>query len=178
MKKFVLGLAAVAALAVPAVATAAETGYYDATLTVDLKNSDGSATPYNHTFNVVANCTSGIYTGTGNSSAGDTGPTGETINGVISNGSFTGYAAYSRGDGFTWDFNMVSGDLGLNYAGAWGSYLLTGTMTSEKSTDCRNAPAVTSKDQCKKDGWKGVSRLNDSAFKNQGDCVSYVETGV
>ncbi len=32
----------------------------------------------------------------------------------------------------------------------------------------------TSKDQCKKDGWK---TFNNPAFKNQGDCVSYVATG-
>ena len=32
----------------------------------------------------------------------------------------------------------------------------------------------TSKDQCKKNGWKS---FNNPTFKNQGDCVSYVATG-
>jgi hypothetical protein len=32
----------------------------------------------------------------------------------------------------------------------------------------------TSKDQCKKDGWRS---FNNPTFKNQGDCVSYVATG-
>jgi hypothetical protein len=32
----------------------------------------------------------------------------------------------------------------------------------------------TTKDQCKKDGWKS---FNNPTFKNQGDCVSYVATG-
>jgi len=32
----------------------------------------------------------------------------------------------------------------------------------------------TSKDQCKNDGWRS---FNNPAFKNQGDCVSYVATG-
>ena len=32
----------------------------------------------------------------------------------------------------------------------------------------------TNKDQCKKNGWKS---FNNPAFKNQGDCVSYVSTG-
>jgi hypothetical protein len=31
-------------------------------------------------------------------------------------------------------------------------------------------------DDCKKDGWKGLSRLDGSAFKNQGDCIQYVNT--
>ena len=36
---------------------------------------------------------------------------------------------------------------------------------------------VTSKDQCKNDGWQSVSRANGSSFKNQGDCIQYVNTG-
>lgn len=38
-----------------------------------------------------------------------------------------------------------------------------------------SAPVVpTSKDQCKKSGWK---TFNDPSFKNQGDCVSYIASG-
>jgi hypothetical protein len=36
---------------------------------------------------------------------------------------------------------------------------------------------ATDKDQCKKDGWKDVKRANGSSFKNQGDCIQYVNTG-
>lgn len=32
-------------------------------------------------------------------------------------------------------------------------------------------------DQCKKDGWKVVYRADHSLFKNQGDCMQYVNTG-
>ena len=40
------------------------------------------------------------------------------------------------------------------------------------------APAVpASKDDCKKDGWRDLVRTDGSSFKNQGDCVSYVNTG-
>jgi hypothetical protein len=38
-----------------------------------------------------------------------------------------------------------------------------------------NVPA--NADQCKKDGWSARTRANGSTFKNQGDCVSYVNTG-
>lgn len=36
---------------------------------------------------------------------------------------------------------------------------------------------ATAKDQCKDGGWKDVKRANGSSFKNQGDCVQYVNTG-
>ena len=36
---------------------------------------------------------------------------------------------------------------------------------------------ASSKDQCKKDGWKDVRRADGSSFKNQGDCIQYVNTG-
>ena len=40
------------------------------------------------------------------------------------------------------------------------------------------APAVpASKDDCKDDGWRDLVRADGSAFKNQGSCVSYVNTG-
>ena len=36
---------------------------------------------------------------------------------------------------------------------------------------------ATSKDQCKKDGWQSLARSDGSGFKNQGDCIQYVNTG-
>jgi hypothetical protein len=36
---------------------------------------------------------------------------------------------------------------------------------------------ATDKDQCKDGGWKTVFRADQSSFKNQGDCVSYVSSG-
>ena len=38
-------------------------------------------------------------------------------------------------------------------------------------------PTPTSKDDCKKDGWQRLYRLDGSPFKNQGACVSYTTTG-
>ena len=35
----------------------------------------------------------------------------------------------------------------------------------------------TSKDACKKSGWQALTGADGAAFKNQGDCVSYVATG-
>ena len=36
---------------------------------------------------------------------------------------------------------------------------------------------ATTKDACKNGGWKTLKRADGSAFKNQGDCVSYVNNG-
>jgi hypothetical protein len=36
---------------------------------------------------------------------------------------------------------------------------------------------ASSKDQCKNGGWQTVKRADGSSFKNQGDCIQYVNTG-
>jgi hypothetical protein len=36
---------------------------------------------------------------------------------------------------------------------------------------------ATSKDECKNGGWKTLVRANGTSFKNQGDCIQYVNTG-
>lgn len=36
---------------------------------------------------------------------------------------------------------------------------------------------ATDKDACKKDGWTSLYRADGSGFKNQGDCIQYVNTG-
>ena len=38
-------------------------------------------------------------------------------------------------------------------------------------------PVVADKDTCKNDGWEWVFRKDGGAFKNQGDCIQYVNTG-
>ena len=44
------------------------------------------------------------------------------------------------------------------------------TVTFEK-------PVAQTKDQCKNGGWQTVTRADGSTFKNQGDCIQYVNTG-
>ena len=38
-------------------------------------------------------------------------------------------------------------------------------------------PVPTSANECKKDGWKILVRSDGSSFKNQGDCIQFVNTG-
>ena len=39
------------------------------------------------------------------------------------------------------------------------------------------ARTPTSKDACKNEGWRSLTRADGSPFKNQGDCIQYVNTG-
>ena len=39
------------------------------------------------------------------------------------------------------------------------------------------AGVATKKDECKKCGWADLTRADGSSFKNQGDCIQYVNTG-
>jgi len=42
---------------------------------------------------------------------------------------------------------------------------------------CIGGNVPSNKDQCKNDGWKTQVRADGSTFKNQGDCIQYVNTG-
>ena len=41
----------------------------------------------------------------------------------------------------------------------------------------RSGAAANSADDCKDGGWQNATRADGSAFKNQGDCMQYVNTG-
>jgi hypothetical protein len=50
------------------------------------------------------------------------------------------------------------------------------STSPEPSGDCNGAVA-TAKDQCKDGGWQALFRANGTGFKNQGDCIQYINTG-
>jgi hypothetical protein len=77
---------------------------------------------------------------------------------------------------------------------AWSKSALTTPMTCDssapnvgcnggwdKSSDINvqvfASQVATGKDSCKNQGWQTLVRSNGTGFKNQGDCVSYVQTG-
>jgi hypothetical protein len=55
-------------------------------------------------------------------------------------------------------------------AGIW-------TVTNVQLGQGEAAGVATKKDECKKGGWADLTRANGSSFKNQGDCIQYVNTG-
>jgi len=113
----------------------------------------------------------------------------------------TGNLAVSGGNGEivgTYDLSKVGGSGYTNYTGAAAffaanpSYRITGIQLVVDSgwafTDGRQAITVTptvdvtlhppaNMGACKKGGWQTVARQDGSVFKNQGDCIQYVNTG-
>jgi hypothetical protein len=50
------------------------------------------------------------------------------------------------------------------------------STSPEPAGDC-NGSIVANKNQCKDSGWETLFRANGTGFKNQGDCIQYVNTG-
>jgi len=55
---------------------------------------------------------------------------------------------------------------------------IAGAVLAPYTAHWSNSVAVPSNaNQCKNNGWQSVSRPNGTAFKNQGDCIQFVNTG-
>ena len=76
-------------------------------------------------------------------------------------------------------FRINGGDTSANDSGLQGAYDLVGVAFSGNTTlyDFEPFEVATSKDQCKNGGWQTLKRADGSSFKNQGDCIQYVNTG-
>ena len=64
-----------------------------------------------------------------------------------------------------------------NFYDTWDSSLWTGPGFASVVNVYRGFPTPANKDACKNDGWKTLARADGSTFKNQGDCIQYVNTG-
>lgn len=85
--------------------------------------------------------------------------------------------------------NTSSGNGGVRIvagfgAGAWDGFVgnadafMVGVSSDTTTYDFEpNLPQRPNKNACKKGGWAGYARADGSPFKNQGDCVQYVNTG-
>jgi hypothetical protein len=121
-------------------------------------------------------------------------------------GMLTGTGSYDTNTAYTWDMEgSVDGDnvsMTLTYTGllAGSVYNLEGVVAPDGSImgtadgNCQTftmpagsavaiedeepvANVPTSKDDCKEEGWMDLTDTDGNAFKNQGQCVSYVATG-
>jgi hypothetical protein len=52
-----------------------------------------------------------------------------------------------------------------------------GSVSNVQLGQSAAAGVATNKDECKKGGWADLTRANGTTFKNQGDCIQYVNTG-
>jgi len=68
---------------------------------------------------------------------------------------------------------------GLSYGFTFGASetRFRGTVTNVQLGQGEAASVATKKDECKKGGWADLTRADGTSFKNQGDCIQYVNTG-
>jgi hypothetical protein len=76
-------------------------------------------------------------------------------------------------------FRLNAGDTSGNDNGLEGAFDLVAITFGGDTTlyDFEPYNVATSKEQCKNGGWQSVKRDDGSSFKNQGDCLQYVNTG-
>jgi hypothetical protein len=76
-------------------------------------------------------------------------------------------------------FRLNGGGTGTSDNGLEAAYDLVAIEFNGNATvyDFEPYAVASSKDQCKDGGWQNVFRDDGSAFKNQGNCIQYVNTG-
>jgi len=84
-------------------------------------------------------------------------------------GSWVSWAAFAAANP-TW---KVSNSLPFVIADQPGMWTITNVQLGQGEA----AGVATKKDECKKGGWADLTRANGTSFKNQGDCIQYVNTG-
>jgi len=75
--------------------------------------------------------------------------------------------------------NAVVGAFGVNIGSYNPSYVVETDLFNFNGTtyDFEPYDVATDKDECKDLGWQNVRRADGTTFRNQGDCVSYTNTG-
>lgn len=134
-------------------------------------------------------------------------PVYNTDQGAVVSGQWQPWDAYNSGNGVWWSTKDIPGVCAFNCFVSWSAILaanpdatiLGGFGINQGSGNPALVTAVdalkigvngnttiydfeptvvpVSKEQCKDGGWKTFTRADGTAFKNQGDCVSYVNTG-
>jgi hypothetical protein len=120
-------------------------------------NVCGATTSVNHT-----SSTWNAATGAASYNYHVDGPNGLTYDTNTTNTQVTG--SFGSGDEGTYTFKVQS-------VSADG---ITSAFSAGCSITYDPTPSPTDKDQCKNDGWKSLFDNNNKPFKNQGQCVSYV----
>ena len=151
----------------------------------------GAVSSVTITSNVLRNGIEGIVSEDAYSVGANSGVTahnncinGNSTNGVkVVSGSYTGGPASFNATGNWWGaasgpkYNGAGPGTGDNIADPDGVVAYTPFLTSTTGTPCAPPPIgpPTNANQCKNDGWKTFN--TPRIFKNQGDCIQYVNTG-
>lgn len=74
----------------------------------------------------------------------------------------------------TWKISMnTTADVPFVVVDQPGRWIVTNVQLGQGEA----AGVATTKDECKKGGWADMTRADGTSFKNQGDCIQYVNTG-
>ena len=84
-------------------------------------------------------------------------------------GSWVSWAAFAAANP-TWKISSSVPFVIVDQPGRW-------IVTDVQLGQGEAAGVATKKDECKKGGWADLTRADGSSFKNQGDCIQYVNTG-
>jgi len=149
------------------------------TKSVDLDGSENTAGAISQTFDTTVNSTYVVtFDMSGNP---DAGPALKTMN--VSAGGVTTAFSYDTSTQGTTHSNMQWVNHGVTLvAGASGSVTLSFTSTVGSGYGAVIDNVVVTETlatgaQCKNNGWKTMTDKYGTAFRNQGDCVSYYATG-
>lgn len=134
-------------------------------------------------------------------------PVYNTTQGTIVNGQWQFWDAYNGGNAIWWSSRPIPGAPNRDTFVSWNSIVAANpdavivggyglnqgsgnpglvsavdalhfdTPTTSVTYDFEPFHVATSKDACKDGGWRTLRRADGSSFKNQGDCVSYTNTG-
>lgn len=134
-------------------------------------------------------------------------PVYNTSQGVVQDGVWQTWDAYNDGNAIWWSTKNIPGVCAFDCFVTWDTILAANpdavilggfginqgsgnpalTASSDALTisyggictiyDFEPYRVATDKDQCKNGGWQTVRRADGSTFKNQGDCIQYVNTG-
>jgi hypothetical protein len=146
------------------------TGTY--TLTATVEYVINGTTPITRVYNITGDCATNTFTGTAQDFPGYTvtgavtGPTQNLLNYTVSNGIDTGVfsAVFTGPDTFQGTGTDNNGN----------TFTFTGTDTNFVSNCVPVVP--TTKEQCKNGGFANyLDPRTNAPFKNQGQCVSFVE---
>jgi hypothetical protein len=134
-------------------------------------------------------------------------PVYNTSQGVVVSGQWQSWDAYNGGQAIWWSSNPIPGAPNRDTFVPWSTIVANNpnatilggygvnqgsgnpalttavdalhfdTPSTSVTYDFEPYRIATTKEACKNDGWKTVKRADGSAFKNQGDCVSYTNNG-
>ena len=116
-------------------------------------------------------CPQNIWSNTGNLAA----PTNLVDASQLGGGHYEPYAAVQTAYG-SYPVTGIQVVVDAFWSGGTQTTLIDNVVINN-ATFTFEPPVATNKDQCKDGGWQTVFRANGSGFKNQGDCIQYVNTG-